>query len=232
MLQFAFYQHDWKEHMDASVISHLMNQIEGKAEMTELECRGDCFDYCIHTTGVDDDIIEKIYTAYCALNFENDEWFYQRYDGDFLTLKNHEEILELFIRAKINGYELDELEEEFDLDEEIEEIDNTKSTQQYNPFIASTPYQNEEGYAWQIINEKGECFDIVLQTFTSKNSGTTLFPLHQLAEEACAWFEIKDYWLAKRGLTDTQGEEITFTNTTKESLETIIELANRIIDHK
>jgi hypothetical protein len=98
MYQFAYYQHDWKEPFEADVVNSYMNQMEGKTEITELEPGGDCYEYCIHTKGLDEKTVQFVYEAWIRL--DDHEFVLKREENGILTLKDEEEIEELLDLAK------------------------------------------------------------------------------------------------------------------------------------
>lgn len=96
MLQFTLYQHDWKEHFDPKVMNYYMKAMQGEIEITELEVTGDCFDYCIHTSGVDEKWVQRIADAWYSISYTT--WFKDRFNKttNILTLKDDFEMEKMF----------------------------------------------------------------------------------------------------------------------------------------
>jgi len=91
MYQFFLYQHDWKEPFNPNVMNFCMNAMKAPIEISELEVKGDCYDYCIHTAGLEQHTVQEISDAWNTL--KRTQWVLERVDtNDILHLKNDEEI--------------------------------------------------------------------------------------------------------------------------------------------
>lgn len=96
MIYFGWLQNDWKEPFATGDLNFYLERMEGKLEVTELEPGGDLFEYCIHTAGVDEDIVAEVSANKHIFSYSNNPWIKKRYKekDELLTFQNEEEIME------------------------------------------------------------------------------------------------------------------------------------------
>lgn len=97
MIQFAYFQQDWREEFPADWLDKCLGKFSGCLGFTTLEVRSDAMEYCLHTRGIDSDDVQLINDFRYEIDEKMPQWIQNIFDKEqeFITLSSPEELLKL-----------------------------------------------------------------------------------------------------------------------------------------
>lgn len=169
MMKFAWYEYDWKEDMDIKYVKHLEEKVGGKKLVTELLNQGDSYEYCIHSHDVTEEVLEILRDIQ---NFDEEDIedsglsiLKGKLKNKVLSLQSEEELYDVLVKIKGDD----------NISYQVKKKEYT-----YNISDVET-LQNEEGWLWHVVNEKGQYFDFVAGEYQNAPTVHTYLFTYELA---------------------------------------------------
>lgn len=179
MIKFTWYEFDWKEDMDMDYVKYLEEQVGGKRLVTELSNQGDSYEYCIHSHDVPTEVLEILREIRCFDEEDLEDSGLSILKGKLknkvLSLQSEEELYDVLVKIKGDD----------NLSYQVKKEEYT-----YNISDVET-LQNEEGWLWHVINEKGQYFDFVAGEYQNTSTVHTYLFHYELALDMIKRYELE-----------------------------------------